>query len=216
MNNWSGFSRPSLFLKNVEVIIMTRKIGTFPTIAAIALAILALGIPLPGVTEGTPWMVAHHQQEMADGTLINVDNIVFFLWGQEYTVVGGTIQSHYTAYDWRDFPFYSMTGIIIAILVAVLALVSDKGINYTIKGRNFRFKDKFNPLHLLAISIALTTASLLYLYDSANYAVVPLLESQNYISYYSYGMQFMGASAVAFMLSFVVTLKNIRSENKDE
>ncbi|MCL7411832.1 MAG: hypothetical protein M8350_08555 [Methanosarcinaceae archaeon] len=196
---------------------MSRKIGTFPTIAAIILAILALGIPLPGVSAGTPWMVAHHQQTMADGATVNVDNLVFYLWGQDYTVIGTkAIQSQYTAYDWRDFPFYSMIGVTTAILVAVLALVSDKGIYYTVKGRNLRFKDKFNPLHLLAISIILTAASLLYLYDSANYAVVPLLESQNYISYYSYGMQFMGASALAFMLSFVVTLKNIRRENQND
>ncbi len=181
-----------------------------PTLLAILLSIGGLGIPIPGTTEGTPWLIAHHTQDFSDGQQVRVDNLVYFLWGQEYTVVGfKLIQTHYTPFDWRDFPFYSMLGLALAIISGVLALISNRNVTFTIKGKELRLRGIFPPTPMLLLAMVLVSLSTIYLYNSANVTIIPELQRNNYVPEYSYGFQFMGASAVAFLISAIMTFRNI-------
>lgn len=196
---------------------MKMKSAIFPTVLAIALAIAGLGIPIPGTTGGTPWLVAYHMQTLADGQQEKVDNLIIFLWGQQYTVVGTkNIQTHYTPFDWRDFPFYSMIGIILSIISGILALISSRGTYVTIKGREMRIRGMFQPLPLLFLAMMLVALSALYLYVSASTVLVPSLENNNYVASFSYGLQFMAASALAYLVSLAITYRNFLRSKREE
>ena len=196
---------------------MKMRIALLPVVFAILMAIAGIGIPIPGATYGTPWMTAVHSQTMPDGESYDVDNIIFFLWGQEYTVVGkGLIQSKFTAYDFRDFPFYSMLAMILSVVIGIVTIILNKNSKLVLKGKEFNITGAENPLWLLFISTTLTTVATIYLYYAAGVTIIPMFEANNYVTEYSYGIQFMGISAVAFVISMVMTYLNFLSENKAE
>lgn len=193
---------------------MKTKTVLFPTIFAILMAISSIGFPIPGSTYGTPWMTAIHSQTMPDNQTYGVDNIAFYLWGHQYTVVGKTIQSAFKPYDWRDFPFYSMWAIIIAVICGVLAIIVSRSAIITIKGKEIRLNRNINPLILLMMSTFLTAFAVIYLYTAAEKTIVPTLQSNNYIAEYSYGIKFMAVSVVAFLTSVVMTYINSLDKSK--
>ncbi len=184
------------------------KVAFFPTVFAVAVAILGLGIPIPGTTSGTPWLVATHQQTMADGQTANVDTIGFFLWGQQYTVAGTKmIQSQFVRYDHRDFPFYSMILMLIGITAGILALIVDR--TYRLKlDREYVWTNRVNPLYPLLVSVIAIGLATLYLFIASNAAVIPSLAQSNYLSSFSYGIQFMTMSAIGFSVSLLLTFIN--------
>lgn len=190
----------------------------YPTVFAILMAVMSLGIPTPGGISGTPWMTAISQQTMPDGQVANIDNVAYFLWGHQYTVSGPKVsQSQFVAYNWEDFPFYSMILVIIAIIIGVLSLAHGRGTNMVIKGREIKLKVSTNPLVLLTISAILISIAAIYLYFAANATVIPLLKEYNYnIVEYGYGLKFMVVSVVAFLISIVMTLFDYRKQEKEE
>jgi preprotein translocase subunit Sss1 len=199
---------------------MKAKIKTvlYPTIFAILMAVLSLGVPTPGGISGTPWLTAIHQQTMPDGQVADVDNIAYFLWGHQYTVAGPkAVQSQFVAYNWEDFPFYSMITVIVAIIIGALSLTPGRGTNIVIRGREIKLKVSTNPLTLLAISASLISIAAIYLYSSANVAVLPVLAEYNYnIVEYGYGIKFMVVSVVGFLISIVMTHLDYKKQIKEE
>jgi hypothetical protein len=187
------------------------KVAFFPTIFAIAIAILGLGIPIPGTEYGTPFMVAYHQQTMPDGTIANVDTIGFFLWGQQYTVVGTQqIQSNYVHYDQRDYPFYSFIVMLIAIIAGVLALTVDRVYRFdltSLGGKLYVWKNNIKPIYPLSVALVSTLFATGYLFLATVEVVMPALVASNYIAHFSYGIQFMGLSILAFLVSSYMTYK---------
>lgn len=189
------------------------KVAVFPTIFAIVIATLGLGVPLPGTTYGTPFMVAVHQQIMSDGTTANVDTIGFFLWGQQYTVVGTKeIQSNYVRYDYRDYPFYSFVAMVIAIICGLLALTVDRTyrINLLKIGLNVKeyvWVNRIKPIYPLIIATISTVFATGYLFLATNGIVIPSLSNSNYIASFSYGVQFMTISIIGFLASLIMTYR---------
>lgn len=207
---------------------MAKKIVVFPTAFAILLAIGGLGIPIPGSTEGTPWLTAVHQQTMPDGQVVNVDNIAFFLWGHQYTVVGKISQSSFTTYDTRDFPFYSMIAIISAIVIGVLSIIADRELHTVIRGKeiNLRFPDNVVitiigkeirvgiSLLLLVLATILMGIATLYLDYSAGKTIIPLLQDNNYLVTTGNGFQLMRISVTGFAVAVLMTM--LRREDSED
>jgi hypothetical protein len=187
------------------------KVAFFPTIFAIAIAILGLGIPIPGTTYGTPFMVAVHQQTMADGTIANVDNIVFYLWGQQYTVVGTKeIQSNYIRYNQEDYPFYSFILMVIGLIGGLVALTVDRTyrVNFAdLGGKEYVWQNRVKPIYPLLVSLISITFATLYLFVATTQVVIPALANSNYIASFSYGLQFMTISVIGFLASLIMTYR---------
>jgi hypothetical protein len=187
------------------------KVAFFPTIFAIALAILGLGVPIPGSTYGTPFMVAYHQQTMPDGTVANVDTIGFYLWGQQYTVVGTKeIQSNYVRYDQRDYPFYSFILMVTGIITGALALTVDRIYTLDLRslgGKEYVWQNRIKPIYPLIVSVISTAFATFYLFVATSQVVIPALANSNYISNFSYGIHFMTISILAFSVSLYMTYK---------
>lgn len=180
------------------------KVSFYPTVFAIALAVLSIGIPL-GSFIGTPWMIAVHTQTLSDGSLADVDTIEFFLWGHEYTVHGVKFtQSQFAAYDWNDFPFFALIGIVISIITGLAAL--------------FRYKIKIAKIPeastLLCYAISFGLLSWVYLYLAAQGTIVPLLISNGYTVTYGIGLNFMGFSAIAFVCALIMTMSKEYKEGR--
>lgn len=192
------------------------KAALFPTVFAIAMAIASIGIPIPGTMSGTPWLTAYHEQMINATDQINkVDNYAYFLWGLQNTVVGKTIQSTFVPYDpLGDFPMFSMYAIIIAIIIGVLAILSNRTPSITIKGRDIKTNISFNPMMLLTISAMLMTVAIVYLYYASSDTIIPFLENSDYKVNTGIGFQFMGVSAAAFVIAIVMTHINRKSEEK--
>ncbi len=185
------------------------KVSIFPTVFAVIVAVLGLGIPIPGTTTGTPWLVAYHQQTMPDGQTYNVDTLGFFLWGQQYTVVGKEmIQSHFIRYDQRDFPFYSLILMFIGIIAGIVALTADRTYKMNLPDRDLVWINKVNPVYPLLASTIMTGIATLYLFLASSVVVIPSLVSSNYITSFSYGIQFMTMSAIGFAVSLLLTFMN--------
>jgi hypothetical protein len=212
---------------------MNTKAALFPTIFAIAMAIAGLGIPIPGTTGGTPWLTAIHSQTMPDGQIVNVDNVAFFLWGHQYTVVGKTIQNTFTRYDKKDFPFYSMIVIILAIIVGILSIIVSRGLNTEIRGKEIKIKVPKDigttfmgrdirigtPMFLLTIATVLMAAGTIYLDYSARTTIIPLLQENNYVVQTGYGFQFMQIGVVGFVMAVIMTRINVvlgRHDTEDD
>lgn len=209
---------------------MNTKTALFPTIFAIIMAIAGLGVPIPGGTGGTPWLTAIHQQTMPDGQIVNVDNIAFFLWGHQYTVVGKIVQSSFTTYDQRDFPFYSMILIILAIITGILSIVANIDINTVIRGKDIKvkfpkeFRTKiFNrdikigmPMIFLIAATILMTIGTVYLDYSARVTIIPLLQGNRYIVETGFGFQFMEIGVIGFMAAIIMTGINARQKESGE
>lgn len=208
---------------------MNTKAALFPTIFAIAMAIAGLGIPIPGTTGGTPWLTAIHSQTMPDGQVVNVDNVAFFLWGHQYTVVGKIIQNTFTRYDQRDFPFYSMIAIILAIIVGILSIIVSRELNTEIRGKEIKIKVPKDigttfmgrdirigtPMLLLVIATVLMAAGTIYLDFSARTTIIPLLRENNYIVQTGYGLQFMQIGVVGFVIAVIMTRINVVLGRRD-
>lgn len=196
---------------------MKNKAVLFPTVFAILMAVMSIGIPVPGTMSGTPWAMASHTQLInATSEYVKVDNIAYFLWGFQYTVVGKTIQSKFIPYyPLEDFPMFSMYAIIIAIISGIMAIVLSKKAKIIIRGREIKFNPNINPLTLLITSTFLMIFAALYLYFAANSTIIPDLRSNNYDVEYSYGFKFMGVSVVAFLVSAIMTYTSSLSQ-KDE
>lgn len=200
---------------------MKNKAVLFPTVFAILMAIMSIGIPLPGTMSGTPWAIASHAQLInATNEYVKVDNIAYFLWGFQYTVVGKTIQSTFVPYyPLEDFPMFSMYAIIIAVISGIMAIILSRKAEIVIRGREIKFNPSVNPLTLLMASALLMIFAVLYLYFSANSTIIPDLRSNNYDVEYSYGLQFMATSVVAFLTSVIMTYTSSLSrkpQKKDE
>lgn len=196
---------------------MKTKAALFPTIFAIAMAVASIGIPMPGTMSGTPWLTATHSQFVAAiDKDVDVDNMAFFLWGLQYTVVGKTVQSKFIPYDvTEDFPMYSMYAIILAITIGILAVISNRLPVITIKGRDIPVKIYNNPLVLLAISALLMILAILYLDYASKATIIPMLEYNDYRVSTGIGFQFMGISTVGFLISIIMTHINTRSAQRD-
>jgi len=208
---------------------MKNKAALFPTIFAIIMAIAGLGIPIPGTTGGTPWLTAIHTQTMPDGKVVNVDNIAFFLWGHQYTVAGQTIQSSFTPYDWRDFPFYSMVLILLAAIAGVLSIIVSRN-SVTIRGKEIKTRIPRDigttfigrdirigtPMLMLVIATLLMVAGTIYLDYSARMTIIPMLQQNNYITNTGYGFQFMEIGVIGFVLSVGMTRINTKMVQKAE
>lgn len=209
---------------------MNTKAAIFPTVFAIIMAIAGLGIPLPGNTEGTPWLKAIHQQTMPDGQVVNVDNIEFFLWGHKYTVVGKISQTSFTTYDWRDFPFYSMILATFAIIFGVIAIIASRDINIRIKGkeRTIKFPKDVGtniigrnirisiPMLLLIFATVTLAAGTIYLDYSARATIIPLLYGNNYMVETKLGFQFLEIGVVGFVVSIIMTRVNTIRRRKEQ
>ncbi len=196
---------------------MNTKAALFPTIFAIIMAIASIGLPMPGTASGSPWMTAVHSQIMPDGQKAAVDNIAFFLWGHQYTVVGTKmIQSKFVFYDWRDFPFYSMVVVIIAILTGIMAILSNRKYSLIIRGREMKIGLSYHPVKLLVISAVLMFFAALYLDYSARTTVIPLLHLNNYSVETSYGFQFMGMGILGFLGAIAMTHINTVLKKREE
>lgn len=199
---------------------MTTKIVIFPTIFAIIMAVAGLGIPILGTTEGTPWLTAIHQQTMPDGQVVNVDNIAFFLWGHQYTVVGKIIQSSFTTYDSRDFPFYSMIAIVLAIITGVLSITVNRDLNTVIRGKEIKIRFPKDvgititgkkirigtPVLLLAVATILMSFATIYLDYSAGKTIIPLLHGNNYIVETGNGFRLMQIGVAGFAVAIIMTM----------
>lgn len=208
---------------------MNTKAALFPTIFAIVMAIAGLGIPIPGTTGGTPWLTGIHSQTMPDGQIVNVDNVAFFLWGHQYTVVGKTIQNTFTRYDQRDFPFYSMIAIILAIIVGILSVIVSRELNTEIRGKEIKIKVPKDigttfmgrnirigtPMLLLTIAAVLMAAGTIYLDYSARTTIIPLLQENNYIVQTGYGFQFMQIGVAGFVMAVIMTRINVVLGRRD-
>lgn len=194
----------------------TTKAALFPTIFAILMAAASIGIPIPGTMSGTPWLTAYHEQMInATNQLTKVDSYAYFLWGFQNTVVGKTIQSNIVPYDpLGDFPMFSMYAIIIAIIIGVLAIISNRIPSITIKGRDIKTNISFSPMMLLTISAMLMTVATVYLYYSSNATIIPALENSDYKVSTGIGFQFMGIGIVGFLIAIVMTYINKKSEEK--
>lgn len=194
----------------------TIKAALFPTIFAIAMAIASIGIPIPGTMSGTPWLTAYNEQLIsATNQTVKVDNMAFFLWGLQDTVVGKTIQSTFVPYDpLGDFPMFSMYAIIIAIIIGVLAIISNRIPGVTIKGRDIKLNIHYDPMMLLTIAMMLMIVATVYLNYASSVTVIPALENSNYKVSTGIGFQFMGISAVGFLIAIVMTHINKKSEEK--
>ncbi|VVB92526.1 Uncharacterised protein [uncultured archaeon] len=209
---------------------MKNKAALFPTIFAIVMAIAGLGIPIPGTTGGTPWLTAIHSQTMPDGQVVNVDNIAFFLWGHQYTVVGQTTQNTFTPYDWRDFPFYSMILILLAAIAGVLSIIVSRSTNITIRGKEIKTRIPGDigttfigrdirigtSMLILVMATLLMVAGTIYLDYSARMTIIPILQQNNYIINTGYGFQFMEIGVIGFVLSVVMTRINTKMVQKAE
>lgn len=209
---------------------MNTKTAIFPTIFAIIMAIAGLGVPIPGGIGGTPWLTAVHQQTMPDGQIVNVDNIAFFLWGHQYTVVGKIVQSSFTTYDQRDFPFYSMLMIILAIVLGILSIAANADINTVIRGKDIRIKfpkevkmKLFNrnikigsPLLLLIVATIFMAIGTVYLDYSARVTIIPLLQGNRYIIGTGFGFQFMEIGVIGFLAAMGMTFINARRKESGE
>ncbi len=195
---------------------MNSKIAFFPTVFAVAIAILGLGIPIPTTTTGTPWLVAHHQQTLPDGQTYDVDTVGFFLWGQQYTVVGTKmIQTNYIRYDFRDFPIYSFILMLIGVISGILALTVNR--TYRLKlDKEYIWINKVDPVMPLLAATFATGLATYYLFVASSAVVIPALANSNYVSNYSYGIQFMAMSFVAFTVSLILTYmqKDTESDRK--
>lgn len=191
------------------------RIAFFPTLFAICVAILGLGFPIPGSsTSGTPWLVAVHNQTMSDGQVAQVDTLGFFLWGQQYTVVGTKmIQNQFVVYDGRDFPFYSMILMIIGIIAGLIAITVDR--TYRIKlDREYILTNKLNPVYPLLVAVVTTGMSTLYLFLTSMSLVIPMFVNSGYITRFSYGIQFMFVSVVGFSIALLLTYMNSPSRKE--
>jgi hypothetical protein len=187
------------------------KVAFLPTIFAIGVALLGLGLPVPGSTFGTPWMIAVHNQTMADGTISQVDTMGMFLWGQQYTVVGvDLIQNQITTYDTRDFPFYSYIMMLIGIIAGVLALTVDR----TYRIGKYSWTNKLSPINPLIVATIITALATVYLYIAANSTIVPMFATSGYIARYAIGIQFMDMSVIGFVISLILTYSATISQNK--
>lgn len=209
---------------------MNTKTAVFPTIFAIIMAIAGLGVPIPGGTGGTPWLTAVHQQTMPDGQIVNVDNIAFFLWGHQYTVIGKIVQSSFTTYDQRDFPFYSMIFIILAILMGVLSIMANMDINTIVRGKEVKIKfpkevktklfDRNikigTPVLLLIVATILMAIGTVYLDYSARVTIIPLLQGNHYITETGFGFQFMEIGVIGFVAAMIMTGINARRKESGE
>lgn len=192
------------------------KAALFPTIFAIAMAIASIGIPIPGTMSGTPWLTAYHEQMInATGQVTKVDSYAYFLWGFQNTVVGKTIQSKFVPYDpLGDFPIFSMYIIIIAIIIGVLAIISNRMPSITIKGRDIKTDIGLSPMMLLTMSAMLITVAIVYLHYASSATVIPALENSNYKVSTGIGFQFMGISIVGFLIAIAMTYINKKSEER--
>lgn len=191
----------------------------FPTLFAILMAVSSIGFPIPGTQYGTPWLTAVHEQNInATGQTIGVDNIAFYLWGHQYTVVGKTMDSKFVTYvPGEEFPFYSMIAIIIAIITGLVAITSNRNYATVIRGKDVKLGFNTNPLTFIIASMALMSIATIYLYLAANSTIVPMLKASNYaIVEYSYGIKFMAISAAVFLISAVMTRLNYLSDKKEE
>ncbi len=109
---------------------METKAAFYPTIFAILMAATSvIGFPVPYTSYGIPWLTAVHTQTMPDGQTYGVDNILFYLWGHQYTVVGNIVQTTFVVYDWRDFPFYSLLATVVALISGILALLANRSVS---------------------------------------------------------------------------------------
>lgn len=196
---------------------MKTKAALFPTIFAIAMAVASIGVPIPGTMSGTPWLTAAHTQFVAaTDQNVNVDNLAFFLWGLQYTVVGRTMQSKFVPYDpLGDFPMFSMYAIILAIIIGIIAIISNRFPTITIKGKDISLNVYSNPMTLLVISTILMIAAIIYLDYASKTTIIPMLSNNNYKVNTGIGFQFMGISVAGFLLSIIMTHINKRSGEKD-
>lgn len=195
---------------------MNKKAALLPTIFAIAMAAASIGIPLPGTMTGTPWLNAAHSQFInASNENRNVDNIAFYLWGLQYTVVGQTIQSKFVAYDpTKDFPMFSLYMIIMALILGIMAIIYNRVPSITIKGREIKLKVPSEPMTLLIVAMMLMIVATVYLDFSSKATIIPALGDNNYTVKTGIGFLFMEMSILGFLMSIFMTYRNAKSTEK--
>lgn len=171
---------------------------------------LIVGIALAIVSLSMPWMVANHYVDVG-GKKEVADNYVFYLWGQRYTVIGTKlIQSVTDLYDYRDFPFYSMAAVVIAIALGAFTFLANRGTIINIRGKVIKLKATFNPIIPLAIASMLLLFAWWYVQDSS-LIVVEGLKLKAYVIEQGPSLDFLILSFIAYLVTIVTTgLKTIK------
>ncbi|MBW6470723.1 MAG: hypothetical protein K0A90_05815 [Methanosarcinaceae archaeon] len=167
---------------------------------------LMLGIALAVVSLTMPWMIAQHSQVIAEQDQ-TVDTLVYYMWGQEYTVNGPrTVLSNSVIYDYKDFPFYGMLATITAIGLGALTILSGRGTVIHARGHEFKFRAKFNPIIMLLIASVLMIFTWWYLQISAQ-GIIPMIEGKGYIVRDGPSMDFLLGGFASFSIATIMTFR---------
>lgn len=176
---------------------------------------LVVAILFMAVSVSLPWMTASHYVD-AGGKKEVADSWTFYLWGQTYTVVGTkVIQSVTDVYDYRDFPFYGMVTISLALILSIITFLSGRGTVLHVRGRQFKLGYNINPVYVLLASALLIYFTWVYI-PAASEGVRAVLERKDYVSEFGPSLDFLFGALLSTAVTIAMTVLKSREEKNEE